>query len=372
MRAGVSTSRMRRWLAVLPLGLVASVLAYADNGSPFAIEQHAAAASWSLSINGRWPTQCTPSLKNVSLDGTELRVDARSDLTLCDHTPSPFSIELNPALALDKTSLDPGIYHVSFYAADGANAAPKLRAFSLVDHSASDAAPIVPESGFWFTANTADVSADRTVFSVELQDGQLSVSLMSYDAVGQPVWYFGAAPFNGHIAHVPLVHVVGGSDPFNPSASVAQGDSMLSLDVQFESGAHALAWLGRQRGTGDDSSLQVQPLDIVRLPLSETRDGQAWQGDWVMVADADDAAPQKLHLTQYKAVDAQHFELSDASGNAVLNCTRESTQPEWPPSSCSLRQANGTLTAAFDSVAISRMDGQSSAGGTLHLLRITR
>ena len=369
MRAGVTTRWMRRSLAMVPLGLAVSMLTHA--ATPYAIAEHVAANASILTVNGQWPTQCPPSLKNVTLDGTDLRIDAGSDLTLCDRKAAPFSIELNPALALDKTSLDPGIYRVSFYAADGAGSSPKLRAFTLLDHSAPDATAIVPESGFWFTSNNGDASANRTVLSVELQDGQLSVALMSYDTIGQPVWYFGAAAFNGHIAHVPLIHIVGGTDPFDASESSAHGDSMLTLDMQFESGAHALAWLGRQRGGADDSTLQLQPLDIVRLPLSETRDGQAWQGDWVLVADNEEATPQRLHLTQYRAADAQHFELSDASGTTVVSCTREPTQPEWPPSSCSLRQSNGTLSGAFDSVALSRMDGVDATGTGIHLLRIS-
>ncbi len=375
MRVGVTSTWIRRALAILPLGLAASVLAYAaDATRPFSIEERvtASAATATLTVNGQWPTQCPPSLKNVTLDGTDLRIDARSDLTLCDRKPMPFSIELNPALALDKTALDPGIYRVSFYAADGAGSSTTLRAFTLLDHSAPDAAPIVPESGFWFTSNNGDASSDRTVLSVELQDGQLSIALMSYDTIGQPVWYFGSATFNGRIAHVPLIHIVGGSDPFDVSATSAHGDSMLTLDVQFESGAHALAWLGRERGSAGDSNLQLRPLDIVRLPLSETRDGQAWQGDWVLVADAEESTPQRLHLTQYRAVDAQHFELSDVAGETVLACIREPSQPEWPPSSCSLRRTDGSLSGAFDSVALSRMDGLADNGSAIHLLRISR
>ena len=370
--AGFGASRsLRRALAVLPIGLVASVLAYAAEGSSYAIKTRTDSASWSLDIDGRWPTQCPPSLKSVALDGTEIRIDARSDLTLCDRTAMPFSIELNPALAMDKTSLDPGVYHISFYAADGANDAPKLRAFTLVDRSASDAPTVAPEPGFWFTANSPDATTNRTILSVEPQDGQLDVALMTYDEIGQPTWFFGAAAFNGHIAHVPLVHIVGGTDPFHPSVTPARGDAVLALDLQFQSGAHALGWLSREHGSADDSNLQVQPLDLVRLPVANTTDGQAWEGDWVIVSD-DDSAPQKLHLTQYRAIDAQHFEIGDASGQFTLACTREPTQPDWPPSSCNLRRGNDAVSGAFDSVALSRMDGIDGNGAAIHLLRVSR
>ena len=362
---------LRRGLALLPIGVLATVLAYAADGGPYDIQTRTDSASWSMNIDGRWPTQCPPALKSVTLDGTDLRIDARSDLTLCERSAMPFSIELNPALAMDRSALDPGVYHVSFYAADGANAAPTLRAFTLVDRSASDAPVITPEPGFWFTANTPDVASNRTILSVEHQDGQLNVALMTYDDIGQPTWFFGAAAYNGHIAHVPLVHVVGGTDAFHPSIAQTRGDSLLALDLQFQSGAHALGWLSRERGTVDDSNLQVQPLDLVRLPMTDSGDGQAWQGDWVLVSD-DDNAPQKLHLAQYHAVDAQHFELADPASQITLSCTREPTQPDWPPSSCSLRRGTDSVSRAFDSVALSRMDGLDSNGTAVHLLRVSR
>jgi len=246
-----------------------------------------------------------------------------------------------------------------------------LRAFALVDRSAPDAVAIVPESGFWWSASGADASADRTVLSLEQQDDQLSAALMSYDAIGQPVWYFGAAPYAGHIAHIALLRLAGGSDPFVNASMAPRGDPALTLDLEFESGAHALGWLSRERANADDVSLQIHGLDLVRLPLADAGSGLAWQGDWVLVADADDDAPQRLRFGQYRAIDAQHFELGDGAGDALV-CVREPTQPEWPPSSCSLKRADGTLAAAFGSVAMARMDGVGSDGKAVHLLRVSR
>jgi hypothetical protein len=372
MRVGVAQTGSRRWTALALLVVAASALAQ-QSGTQVIEERAAAGATrdWTLAISGEWPTQCPPTLENVALDGNDLRIDARSQLGLCTRRAMPYSIELDPALALQDTVLVPGVYRVSYYAADGAQAEPKLRAFALLDHSAPDAAAIVPESGFWWSANGADASADRTVLSLELQDDQLSAALMSYDNIGQPVWYFGAAPYAGHIAHITLLRLAGGSDPFVNASMVPRGDPVLTLDLQFESGAHALGWLSRERSNADDVSLQIHGLDLVRLPFADAASGQAWQGDWVLVADTEDDTPRRLLFSQYRAVDTQHFELNDGGGN-LLVCVRESTQPEWPPSSCSLHGADGALTAAFDSVAMGRMDGVRSDGKTAHLLRVSR
>jgi hypothetical protein len=202
------------------------------------------------------------------------------------------------------------------------------------------------------------------LLSIELQNEQLSVALMSYDRFGQPQWQFGAAPYNGRVAHVPLVRLRGGSDLFTPVGGAhPNGESTLALDLEFHSAAHASAWLSRVEGSSDDPVLRLRTLDVVRLPLAATVEGGALQGDWVLV---DDSGAQRVHFDQFRALDAEHFELGDATGNATLACTRDPAHPDVPPSACTLRLANRATPAQFDSIAISRMDG-----GTVHLLRVS-
>lgn len=326
-----------------------------DVGNPRGI-----APGWTLSISGAWPTQCPPALQNVSLAGSDLRVDARSVLDLCAQSVTPFSIELNPALALQRAMLA-GVYRIGFYAADGAQAQPKLRAFALIDRSEPDAGTTTPETGFW--SSDGD---DHTLLSLELQGGQLSAALLSYDADGQPAWLFGSAPYDGRIAHISMLRLSGGSAPFAPAAAAPRGDPAMILDLQFSTSAHAQAWLSRMRG---DGSLQLRALDISRLPLSAKVDGSAWQGEWVLVADTENVATQRLRLTRFQALGAGRFQLASADGTVALECERAPTQPEQPPRSCNLRMANGS-TSRFDSVAIGRMDGSDASGAAIHLLRI--
>ena len=374
MFAGIWSNPVRHGAAIVLIMLAGSLWAQSAHGDgAYSIKPrvlpNALPPAWNLTISGEWPTQCPPTLQTVSLDGPDLRVDARSVLGLCDRHAMPFSIELNPALALNRAALPSDVYHVSFFAADGAQATPKLRAFSLIDRSPAGSAPIVPETGFWWSAGTTQASADRTVLSIEAQQGQLSTALMTYDSAGQPVWYFGSAPYAGRIASLSLLRLAGGSGPFSSVASQPHGDSVLTLDLQFLSSAHAQAWLSRARG---DGSLQLQQFDLVRLPLAEAADGQAWQGDWVLVTEDTEAAPQRIDLNAYQALDTTHFQLGDATGDNLLVCSRDPTHPDWPPTSCSLHQLNATNDTNFDSVAISRMDGLNRDGKAIHLLRVSR
>jgi hypothetical protein len=362
MPAAPSRPTLRAATAALLLVLAGASAAESGSGASYAIGAPAGAREgWSLSVTGAWATQCPPTLENVALDGADLRIDARSVLGLCTRQATPFSVEVNPAAALNQADLAPGVYHVSFFAADGAQAQQKLRAFSLIDHSAPDAPRVLPETGFWWSAENG---ADRTLFSVELQNDQLSVALMSYDRFGQPQWQFGAAPYNGRVAHVPLLRLQGGGDLFMPAGSARpNGEATLALDLEFHTGAHASAWLSRVEGSGDDPVLRLRPFDVVRLPLAATVDGGALQGDWVLV---DDSGAQRLHFDEFRAVDAEHFELGDSTNAATLACTRDPAQPDLPPSSCTLHAVNRAAAAQFDSVAITRMDGAA-----VHLLRVS-
>ncbi|MBS0570352.1 MAG: hypothetical protein JSS28_07080 [Proteobacteria bacterium] len=360
---------LRRGAFAAVLAGIACAQAFAQStGASATIANDAApprgiAPGWTLTVSGQWPTQCPPTLQAVALEGSDLRIDARSVLDLCAREATPFSIELDPALALQRAALAPGVYHVSFFAADGAQAAAKLRAFALVDRSPASAERIVPENGFWWSDGT-----DRTLLSLELQGTQLSAALLGYDSAGQPEWLFGTAPFDGRIAHIALLRLSGGSDPFAPADAAPRGDAALTLDLQFATSARASAWLSRTRG--DDGALQLRSLDLARLPLAEATDGRAWQGDWVLVQDTANRVAQRLRLDRFQAVDARHFQLASDDGAVVLACERAAAAQDALPRSCTLRLADGTASQ-LDSVAIGRMDGHAASGASVHLLRIT-
>jgi len=280
-----------------------------------------------------------------------------------------FSIDLNPALALDRRFLPGTVYQVSFYAADGAQAQPKLRAFALIDRSLPGTPSVHPETGFWWSSNDSQENADRTVASIELQHDQLSVSLMSYDASGQPLWYFGVAPFNGHIAHLTMLRLTGGSDPFSPASAKPHGSPALMLDLEFSSDSRARAWLSRPQ---TDGGRQLQSLSLVRLALTDSSDGGAWRGDWIEVSDAIGSKPQRVNLVDFHALDPAHFLVQGDNGRNTLLCSLDPAQPELPPTACSLHIGGQAAEVTFDSVAINRMDGTDADGRPVHLLRISR
>ena len=116
---------------------------------------------------------------------------------------------------------------------------------------------------------------------------------------------------------------------------------------------------GRLKMLVDEGILHLQPAS----------DGSAWQGDWVLVSDAQGAMPQRLRLDRSQGPDTQHIRIASADGSATLDCDAGSAQAAWPPRACTLQLADGSIDR-FDSVAVTRMDGTDANGAAVHLLRI--
>src|SRR5215471_602404 len=194
------SSKLRRWR-----GLVAAAITYAAaaHGAPAATVRAAAGDAYAISyqsgigagapstlaIAGNWSTPCTPTFDSASLDGANLRIDAHAVLNLCVREPTAYTIELDPSAAVGRR-LPGGIYHVSYYAADGTQSLSKLRAFALVDTAAGANLGPAPESGFWWTT-AGGRNGGRSVFSIEVQGSQLTAALMSYDRDGRGNWQVG-------------------------------------------------------------------------------------------------------------------------------------------------------------------------------------
>ena len=319
-----------------------------------------------LKIRGTWPNACLPAFENASLRGDDLTITARTTLTLCDDKPTPVALSVNPAFALGLPSLPAGVYHVWFRAADSAHAAATLRAFAVVDAGTPARSTISPETGFWWPVSGAASAIGRNVMSLEFQGAQLSAAVLGYGEDGRSNWQFGTSAFDGRLAHVPLLQLAG-NEPSAGDLPGRRGEAGLVLDLQFHSNSHATAWLSRTL----ESGLDVQAVDLVRLPFADVSDGAAWQGEWILVAD-DDSAPQRLRLRAAAAAADNRFVLGDAHSGVTVDCVYDPENSDLPAQNCTVAQRDGKILAKLDEVAITRMDGKRPDGVTMHLLRVTQ
>jgi len=316
-----------------------------------------------LKIQGTWPNACVPAFANASLSGKELTITARSTLSLCEVKATPLLLSIDPALALGIAALPGGIYHVWFRAAEGAQAAPKLRAFAVLNANADSRSAIVPETGFWWPVNGAG-SVSRQVLSLEIQGMQLSAALLGYGADGRSNWQFGTSVFDGRVAHVPLLQLAG-TEARAGETPGRRGEAGLVLDIEFQSNSHATAWLGSTQ----DSAFEVRAIDIVRLPFADVSDGAAWQGEWILIAD-DDSAPQRLRLRASAAAADNRFVLGDSHSGITVDCLYDPENSDLPAQNCTIVQRDGKVSARLDEIAMSRMDGRRADGVAVHLLRV--
>ena len=318
-----------------------------------------------LKIRGTWPNACLPAFEKASLTGHDLTITARSSLGLCDAAPTPLTLSIDIALSLGIPTLPGSVYHVWFQTAEGAHAAAKLRAFAVIDTSAEPRSTIAPETGFWWPVAGAASGIARNVMSLEFQGTQLSAALLGYGDDGRSNWQFGTSAYDGRSAHVPLLQLAGSLASAGEPGE-RRGEAGLVLDLEFHSNSHATAWLSR---TLDDAAIQVQTIDVVRLPFADVSDGAAWQGEWIFVAD-DDSAPQRLRLHAAAAAAENRFVLGDSRNGITVDCTYDPENSDLPAQSCTIAQRDGKVIAKLDEIAMSHMDGKRADGVPVHLLRV--
>ena len=325
---------------------------------------------WTLGVSGMWPNACAPEIERINIDGNDVRIDVRNKKTLCDPTPAPFAFNAAPAAASGVTLMPAGSYHVSIYAAQGVHAPLRLYAFGLVDTTSADAVA-TPESGYWWAQPEGNSKVSPgTGLVIELQGRTLTVSALSYESNGEPVWYLGTGLLESSIAHIPMLRVQGGSVLFGEKTEAPHAAVALHLDLEFQSSGRAVAWFTRS-SADDSNALELRALTLSRMAFADPPDGHVWQGDWILVPDDPLKATQRLHFDQLQTQSEQNFRLSDSNSDNSLNCWRDTQRPSAPPQSCTLQGNNGITLAQFNAVAIGRLEGVMPDHGRIRLIRLT-
>ena len=366
-------ARFRLLLATLLTGLFTSTIACAVGRVDDAIQVRLESASdyapqWppDLIIEGIWGSSCAPSV--VSARVTELNIDVqlKADARRCDVASIPFKLKVNPARETGLNQLQLGVYQVRLFLRSGSGS-NELITFRLLRAGSADAGPR-PESGFWWSIPTLDDTPALTGngLSIEQQGENLAVTWLSYEG-GRPVWYFGSAPMPGSIARVELLRMVGGGEAFSGPNAAPGAEPGLSMNLQFLSPSHASAWLV-QHASLDSEAIEVQNLNLARLPFEGGHPGANWQGEWALViGNASEA--RILALTQLATADAESFQVSDRLGSVSLQCRLDSVGEHPLPAFCSLSDGASTL-ADFDQVGLDRLFGLTPDGDPVRLVRL--
>ena len=321
-----------------------------------------------LMLAGNWPDSCVPRFLRASRDGAELELQLQSPRRECTEHPTPFEIPIEVRTAFGSSAPQRQVYRVRISLSRGGEAA-QLVGFRLLDLGAM---PVLPESGFWWSrsqsADNAAVLAGGGI-GLEVQGGQLAVSLLAFAADGSPTWYFGSADLDGRTAQVPLIRLLNGGGSAALSGRPAKVDAGPLLALEFIRPMQARAWLLGPTTTAEDAPLALQPLLLRRAIFDGRVTGSSWLGTWVLVQDQDS---RLLDLTRVVTDDGESFRLVISNNDDVattLNCRYRGSGSNAEIDGCSLVES-GHVVASFGQVGIDRMIGTSADGRSAQLVRL--
>ena len=319
-----------------------------------------------LHLQGVWPTPCLPSVEQVRLDGSDLRIELRSKKPLCARTSVPFDLEVDLARSVGKQWPATPL-RVSVLAANSVTAEPQLRGFALIAPQPGPRA--IPASGLWWPLPEADSSNPMagTGFSFEVQGNTIAVAVLGRTGNGS-IWYFGTGKLRGRTVQLDLV-----AAPQAGTTTPGGGnDAVLALD--FDSNGRATAWLGYYERSDSQPLLRQQTFILAHLPFAERTDGTAWQGDWVLLGatPGQPRSARQLRLDATSFIAVANYRINGDDGS-VLSCERDPQAAKVaPPKHCRLNAANGTLIADFDSIDINRLDGYAPDRTPVQLIRVDK
>lgn len=319
-------------------------------------------AAQTLQLHGTWPDSCTPRVDRAVLEGADLTVQLRTPSARCVAGDTAWQQFFRPE-GTHGGILPRQVYRVSVHVDDS----PEVTAFQLLDLSDGNNA-ITPENGFWWSVDDPDSgpALAGTGIGIEYQDGRVAASLLGFNERGEATWYFGSAELRDRSVQLELVALEGGDDGFSVPGSRPHTRPGPQLAIEFHGPAHASAWLMQASPAG----LRLRDVQLSRASFHQGAPGAAWQGRWVLVATAADAAPdhaQRLDLQQASMLADDHFILHDMASTTALEC--RTTLPEGPPALCTLLR-DQVAVADLDRIGLDRMSGYFSDGSAMMLLRI--
>ena len=368
---------LRRFALLAGLFLATTQGAFASPASPVdrdldvrLVAASEVAPQWppDLVIEGMWPDACGPSLLRTRVVDHDIDIYLHNEKSSCAEVETAFQLKLNPAREARLSQLLLGIYRVRLFLAHdkGSN---ELIAFRLLRSGGDDRRPR-PESGFWWSVPTANnvPALPGNGLSIEQQGDILAVTWLSYES-GAPAWYFGSQTMSGKIARIALSRMAGGGEAFAGPNAAPTIEPGLALNIEFLTPAHANAWLVRGQ-SGSIRAIEVQDLNLVRLPFAEGHPGKDWQGEWVLIVGNSTQA-RIINLVTLATADAETFRVSDRLGSINLQCRLDDVGGHPLASFCSLTDGASVL-ADFDQVGLDRLAGQNADGTLVTLVRLPR
>jgi len=330
-----------------------------------------------LDITGTWPNSCVPEIDHAAAGDGRFRVYAKALGVNCKDEPTPFQLETLLGHWMYTLMAVSGFYPVEFYVQTLPEAPPHLYAFNVIRADRNADIRLVPESGFWWVDEDGlyGQAGRGSGLSIDRQGDKMIVTIQSYRADGEPVWYFAEGTVENGVFRADYHQIAGGSPLYAVGNSPRQVHKVGRLILTFDNQRQGTLWLLPDFVHVPKQGVAVFPVSIRRYLTSNRKPAEIMQGTWLLAGPvlASETNGQKtgkgdprqlvfdkgryVQTATGKAAAVMAFTASDGR---VLRCQ---VAGKRNLRHCVLLSPSGQELASFDDVGLARLRGRWLANG---------
>ena len=336
-----------------------------------------------LEVSGTWPNSCVPELDHATVSHGRFKVFAKALGIDCQNQPTPFHLETLLGHWIYTLMAVSGFYPVEFYVQTQPEAPPHLYAFNVIRADRDSDVRLLPENGFWWVDEDGlyGQAGRGSGLSIDRQGDKMIVTIQSYTADGQPVWYFAEGMVKNGVFRADYHQIAGGSPLYAVGNSPRQVHKVGHLILTFDNQRQGTLWLLPDFVHLPEQGIAVFPVSIRRYLTSGSTPSEMLQGTWLLAGTTDttdDGRPEPRQL-----VFGQGRFLKDAkvqgqgktllmefvaADKRVLRCQ---SGADKSLRQCTLLSPLGKALAIFDDVGVDRLRGRWLASGQpVSLMRV--
>ncbi len=336
-----------------------------------------------LEVSGTWPNSCVPELDHATVSHGRFKVFAKALGLDCQNQPTPFRLETLLGHWIYTLMAVSGFYPVEFYVQTQPEAPPHLYAFNVIRADRDSDVRLLPENGFWWVdeAGLYGQAGRGSGLSIDRQGDKMIVTIQSYGADGQPVWYFAEGIVKNGVFRADYHQIAGGSPLYAMGNSPRQVHKVGHLILTFDNQRQGTLWLLPDFVHLPEQGIPVFPVSIRRYLTSGSSPSETLQGTWLLAGTAEitkDGRPEPRQLVfgkgrfQKGAKTQGQGETSlmefVATDKRVLRCQLGADKSLRH---CTLLSPLGKALAMFEDVGVDRLRGRWLASGQpVSLMRV--
>ncbi len=373
-RRGMITALAAGWLWVANVATAIQIRVYPPVPQPGSVVR--------LEVTGQWPNTCVPKLSHASLADGRFKVHATVNGIDCQDEPTSFRLDTVLGYWNYTLMAASGFYPVEFYVQTRPDLPPHLYAFNVIRADRTPTVRLLPENGFWWVdeAGLYGQAGHGSGLTIDRQGNQMIVTIQSYTADGQPVWYFAEGQLVNGVFQADYHQIVGGAPLYTAGNRPREVHKMGRLILTFDNQQHGTLWLLPEFTHLPEQGIAVFPVSIRRYLSSATATEDFLQGQWVLVGAAPGAKSviqaggggDSLFLHKGRYLNTEENKKSrvldfTASDQRALRCYLDTDSHIHQ---CFLLSPEGRKLAVFDDVGVMRLRGRwQTSGDAVSLVR---